>query len=260
MSARVRLTVFLVSAVGVGLLLLWGAWGLPAFGHYKGPYGTILDKIAVQQRHGTDVVALVTFDYRGFDTVGEEFILFTSAAGIALLLRTERDEEESPPPLDDAIADARKRTSEAVRVTCLALVAPAVLLGIYVITHGHLTPGGGFQGGVILASAVLLIYLAGEYGALHALLPEKLTEKADAVGAAGFVLIGLIGLVTGAAYLQNVVPLGPIGALYSAGMIPYINLSVGLEVGAAFLLILLEFFRQTLQIRARQRQRRHEQE
>ena len=55
--------------------------------------------------------------------------------------------------------------------------------------------------------------------------------------------------MVGAAFLQDVIPLGPVGKIYSAGTIPLINLSVGLEVGAGFLLILSGFLRQTLQIR-----------
>lgn len=255
MSAPVRRTVFLLAAVVVAALYLWGLGGLPAFGHYRGPYGDVLNRVAVPERHVTDVVAAVNFDYRGIDTVGEEFMLFAAVAGVTLLLRTEREEEEDPPSDEEEarVAERAGGTSEAIRLLCLGMVAPTVLLGLYVITHGHLTPGGGFQGGVILAAAPLLIYLAGEYRTLHALSPEGTVEVADALGAGGFVAIGVAGLVAGGAFLQNVVPLGPVGKIYSAGTIPLINLSVGLEVGAGFLLIISGFLRQTLQVRAQRR-------
>jgi multicomponent Na+:H+ antiporter subunit B len=91
MSGRARLVVFAVAAVGFAPLLLWGVLELPPFGHYQGPYGDVLNRVAVPERHVTDVVAAVNFDYRGIDTIGEEFILFAAVAGVVALLRTERD-------------------------------------------------------------------------------------------------------------------------------------------------------------------------
>lgn len=249
MSVGLRRIVFLVAAIGVAILLLWGLHGLPAFGDYRGPYGDILNRVAVPQRHVTDIIAAVNFDYRGVDTIGEEFILFVSAAGVALLLRNERDESDVEPPQDEEV-DRAGRTSDAVRAAGLMLAAPSVVLALYIISHGHLTPGGGFQGGVILASALLLIYVGGEYSVLRRIAPTERSELFDAVGAAGFVAIGLAGLLAGATFLQNILPLGPVGLIYSSGMIPLINLSVGLEVGGGFLLIISEFLRQTLLVRA----------
>ncbi len=261
MNARTRLMVFLVAAAGVAALLIWGAGGLPSFGNYSGAYGLILNRVAVPERHVTDVVAAVTFDYRGVDTLGEEFILFVAVAGVALLLRTERDEIDVEPPQDES-AIRRARTSDAVRAFCLTLLAPALVLGWDIVAHGHLTPGGGFQGGAILASALVLIYLAGGYRTLRVLATQERTEVAEAIGAGGFVAIGFAGFIAGMAFLQNIIPLGPVGLLYSAGTIPLLNLSVGIEVAGGLLLILSEFLRQALQVRtsAQARERRPQQE
>lgn len=256
MSAAARRTVFFAGAIGLAGFLLWGLAGLPHFGNYRGPYGDVLNRVAVPERHVTNVVAAVNFDYRGLDTIGEEFILFVCASAVTLLLRTERDEEDIEPP-NDVSEEMKVGTSSAVRTYTHLLVAPLVLLAIYIITHGHLTPGGGFQGGAVLASALLLLYLGGTYRTLRRLTPEERVEIADGIGAGGFVVIGLVGLVTGAAYLQNVLPLGPVGELYSSGMIPLINLSVGLEVGAGFLVIALGFLRQTLMVRESARAHQH---
>jgi multicomponent Na+:H+ antiporter subunit B len=258
MNARIRLSIFLVAAAGFAALFLWGLAGLPSFGHYQGPYGLILNRVAVPERHVTDVVAAVNFDYRGVDTIGEEFILFVSVAGVAALLRTERDEIDVEPP-EDEHAVRRIPTSDAVRAFCLAFIAPTIVLGWDIVAHGHLTPGGGFQGGAILASGLALIYLAGEYRTLRSVSPEEAADRAEAIGAGGFVIIGLAGLIAGAAFLQNIIPLGPVGLLYSAGTIPLINLSVGIEVAGGLLVILSEFLRQTLQVRA-QASARKEQE
>jgi multicomponent Na+:H+ antiporter subunit B len=247
-SPALRRRVFLVAAAVAGGLLVWGVTGLPDYGIYAGPYGDVLNQVAVAERKATNVVASVTFDYRGVDTMGEEFILFAAVLGVAILLRAQRDESEQPPDEDAADRHA-PGTSNAVRVLGLTLLGPVVLFGIYVVAHGHLSPGGGFQGGVVLATGALLVYLSGEYVTLRRVSPEVLTDLAESVGAASYVAIGLLGVAAGATFLANVLPLGQPGALLSAGTIPLINLTVGLEVAGGFVLLLYEFLEQTLVIR-----------
>jgi multicomponent Na+:H+ antiporter subunit B len=247
-TPELRRRVFLVAAAAVGALLLWGLTGLPDFGTYAGPYGDVLNQVAVAERKATNVVASVTFDYRGVDTMGEEFILFAAVMGVAILLRAQRDETEQPPDEDAADRNA-PATSNAVRVIGLALVGPVVLFGLYLVVHGHLTPGGGFQGGVVLATAALLVWLSGEYVTLRRVSPELVGDLAESVGAATYVVIGLFGVAAGATFLANVLPLGQPGALLSAGTIPPINAAVGLEVAGGFVLLVYEFLEQTLVIR-----------
>jgi multicomponent Na+:H+ antiporter subunit B len=207
----------------------------------------VLNAVAVGERKATNVVAAVTFDYRGVDTMGEEYILFAAVVGV-IVLRAQREETEQPP--DEDAADRRAPgTSNAVRVLGLALVGPVVLFGIYVVAHGHLSPGGGFQGGVVLATGALLVYLSGEYVTLRKVRPVALIDLAEGSGAAGYVAIGFLGLAAGAAFLENVLPLGQPGALLSAGTMPLINLAVGLEVAGGFVLLLSEFLEQTLVLR-----------
>jgi multicomponent Na+:H+ antiporter subunit B len=248
MTPPVRRWSFLVAAAALGGLLVWGMTGLPPFGDYRGPYGLVLNQVAVPERHATNVVAAVTFDYRGVDTMVEEFILFAAVIGVAILLRNMRFEEEHEPE-EQARGRRVPGTSNAVRVIGLTLLGPIVLFGLYVVAHGHLTPGGGFQGGVVLATGALLVYLSGEYVTLRRVSPEVLTDAAESVGAAGYVAIGLLGVVAGATFLTNVLPLGRPGALLSAGTIPPINLAVGLEVTGGFMLLLSECLEQTLVIR-----------
>ena len=248
MTSRSRRLVFLVAAPVLGAFLLWGLSALPPFGDGRGPYGPLLNRVAVAERHATNVVAAVTFDYRGFDTMGEEYILFAAVVGVAILLRAIRGETEGP-PREEARGRRVPGTSNAVRVIGLGLLGPIVLFGIYVTTHGHLSPGGGFQGGVVLATGALLVFLSGEYVTLARVRPEALLDLAESSGAAGYVAIGLLGLLTGGVFLANTLPLGQPGTLLSAGMIPLINLAVGLEVAGGFTLLLSEFLEQTLVLR-----------
>jgi len=87
MTERWRRGVFLAGAAVLAAFILWGLAGLPGFGRYPGPYGDIINRVAVAQTNATGVVSAVNFEYRAFDTVGEEFILFAAAAGVATVLR-----------------------------------------------------------------------------------------------------------------------------------------------------------------------------
>ncbi|HEX6654364.1 MAG TPA: MnhB domain-containing protein [Thermoleophilaceae bacterium] len=252
MSDRVRLSVFGASLAGLLGLVLWAFVGLPDFGDYRGPYGDILNRVAVPERSTTDVVTAVNFDYRAFDTLAEEFILFAAVIAVASILRTLRGERTRQP--DDDAADRHvPETSLPIRVTGLGLVAPTILVGIYIVAHGHQTPGGGFQGGVILATALLLTYLSADYMTLRAVGPSRLIELAEGLGAAGFALIGVAGLVAGSAFFENVLGKGTPGDLLSAGTIPLSNAAVGLAVTGGFVFMLSEFLEQAL---TRRRDRR----
>lgn len=250
MTTVSRGRLFLISLAGFLAFLLWGLLRLPAFGFYQGPYGDIINSFGVQERHATNMVSAVNFDYRGVDTIGEEFILFASVTGCTLLLRARRDEEKE----DERQLTTEGRsfgTSSAITGLCLALAVPSSLFGWYIVAHGQLTPGGGFQGGVIMASAAVFLYLGGQFVALRRVSPTALLEIAESLGAGGYVLIGLAGLTAGAAFLQNILPLGSVGQVNSAGTIWAISIAVGLEVAAAFVLLMVEFLEQTLEMRQR---------
>jgi multicomponent Na+:H+ antiporter subunit B len=232
-----------VGALGVlGAVLVVAVTGLEPFGHYPGPYGDVLAKVVPDERHTGQLVAATVFDYRGFDTLGEEMILFAAACGCAALLRVrrrERAEEEQGSP-------ARPVPSFAARAMGAALVGPILVLGAYVIAHGHLTPGGGFSGGIVVAGALLLAYAAGQGVRLRRVRSIVLLEGAEAFGAAGFLAVALGGLIAGGALLENFLPLGTSGMLLSAGTIPVGNVAVGLEVAGAVALVFAEFLEQAL--------------
>jgi multicomponent Na+:H+ antiporter subunit B len=248
LSFAARKWLFLVAAGALAALLVWGLEGLPDYRTFTPLYGQVINEVAVEERSTTDVVTAVNFDYRGFDTLGEEFILFAAVIGLALLLREQRGERRVPAD-DDAAERRAPRTSEAVRLAALLLAGPTVLLSVYITAHGHLTPGGGFQGGVIAATALLLVYLGADYVVLERVRPISLVTGAKAFGGAAFVLIGIGGLIAGGAYLENFLPLGNPGELVSAGTIPALSFAVGFEVAGGFVLLLSEFLEQLLIIR-----------
>jgi multicomponent Na+:H+ antiporter subunit B len=227
-------------------VLLIGMHGLPRFGVLHAAYGLLVDRVEPHLRRATDIVTGLNFDLRAWDTLGEEFILFASVTGVTVLLRELRDEDENS-DRSRGIEDHRLAgASAALRLVSLLLIPLLLALGIYVVIHGALTPGGGFQGGVILAAAPLAMLLAGRYLALRHAAPEWALESLDALGAVGYALIGLGGLVFAGVYLKNFLPLGTPSKLLSAGMMPLNSIAVGLEVAGAFLLAWTEFLDQDL--------------
>ncbi|HEX2359365.1 MAG TPA: MnhB domain-containing protein [Solirubrobacterales bacterium] len=248
LSFEGRRRIFLTGAAGLAALLAWGLAGLPSFDGFTPRYGQVVNQIGVEDAGTTAVVAAVNFDYRAFDTLGEEFILFAAVLGLALLLRSRRDERRIAAD-DDAWGRQVPPSSSAVRLTTVLIAGPTVLLAVYITAHGHLTPGGGFQGGVIAATALLLVYLGGEYIAMSRVRPVALVEVAKASGAGAFVLIGIGGLIFSGAFLENFLPKGEPGELVSAGTIPLLSVAVGFEVAGGFVLLLSEFIEQLLIIR-----------
>ena len=248
MSRRVRTWVFVISCLAAAGLLCWGVMGLPPYGHYRGAYGIIIDRSTVAETGATNAVSAVVFDYRGMDTMVEEFIFFTAVIGTALLLRVQREEAEEPPSDESPERDV-PGVSQAVQAGGLFVVATTFLFGIYMIAHGHLTPGGGFQGGVILGTAIFTIHLAGDFGAMTRTVPHSVVDALEPAGAASYVFVGLAAVALGAAFLTNVLPEGVRGTLQSAGTVPVLNAVVGLEVGAGVAVIVFEMLAQTLTVR-----------
>jgi multicomponent Na+:H+ antiporter subunit B len=131
------------------------------------------------------------------------------------------------------------------------LVGPTAVIGWWLATHAQASPSGGFQGGVLLATAFMLVYLSGESLAFRRLSPVGLLDAAEAMGAGGFAAVGLAAVAQGLPYLYDFLPLGKIpGAVSSSGTIALISFLVGIEVAAAFILIIGELLDQTLLVRA----------
>ena len=117
------------------------------------------------------------------------------------------------------------------------------LFGIYIIITGHLSPGGGFAGGVILASSYVLLMLAFGRDFVEENLSLPVASRLDCVGALLFALIAILGLVFGGTFFinflyQKYLP-GQALALISAGTIPLSNIAIGLKVGASLFLVIL---------------------
>jgi multicomponent Na+:H+ antiporter subunit B len=180
-----------------------------------------------QETNSANVVTSVVTYFRGFDTLGEVTILFLSIFGIGLGLDGYKNK-----------LNIFSYENSLLKIAVDILFPVIVLFGFYIIIHGHLSPGGGFQGGVIIASAYLLMLLAkGDELTLN----HKIIKLVESLSGIGFILFGILGVIFVDIFLGNFLPLGTIGKLYSGGIIPLIYLFVGIKVSAE-ITALVEYF------------------
>ncbi len=178
-----------------------------------------LDKSKNDLQVSNSVTAIVV-NFRGFDTLGEVTVLFLAATALGSILYRRREDAHGGVVLFSA--------SRIVRAGSHLLFAPILLLGAYVFIHGHLSPGGGFQGGTIIATGFLLMLLAyHDYKVSHGVL-----SWVESLAGLTFVFAGLGGLILGKTFLENFLPVGTINYLFSGGIIPIIYIAVGFKVGA----------------------------
>jgi len=196
-----------------------------------------------QEIGAPNLVTAVVVTYRGLDTLGEVTVLFISAAGVGLLLRRSRrkqDDEQINGEQQEENIVASKPASEIVETATQLLLPMIILFGIYVFMNGHLSPGGGFQGGAIIASGTMFLLLA---------LPESHLSRlmiaiTESLSGFSYVVVGVLGVILAGGFLDNrFMDLGTYGDLFSAGAIPLIYTFVGLKVGFE-LSAVLDRFRQ----------------
>ena len=112
-----------------------------------------------------------------------------------------------------------------------SLLPFALIYALYVILHGHLSPGGGFQGGVLMAGIVILLYLGHGFEATVDALSYHTLHKGEGFASVVYVALALMGVAVGAQFCQNVLyNQGNVGDLYSAGTIFWMNVTVGVKV------------------------------
>lgn len=213
--------ILLLSIIAVGIILSLRA--IP-YGTPKTRIGNHFINNGVEETGAVNIVTSVVIGYRGFDTLGEITILFTAAIGLGALFNINNNRKKSK----SKTLNETEPTSLIVYTGCRFLFPIILLVGIYIFIHGHLTPGGGFQGGAIIASAFLLMYL----GCKGRRVNENLNKIVEVIGGSTFIIFGIIGLIIGKDFLFNFMPKGEPFTLLSAGIIPIIYIAIGLKVGS----------------------------
>jgi len=214
-------SVILIAGFVFYLVTVAGALFAPESPSILNSVGADIIKDSPETSGAANTVTAVVVQYRGLDTLGEVTVLFVSALGVALLAGSMRDGVFRELFTDDGgfVLQAGSRV----------LLPFIVLVGAYIILHGHLSPGGGFPGGVIIATAVFVVILT----STEPRIPHRMTSVLEGLAGLSFVALGLAGLANPAnSFLANVLPLGEFGSLFSAGLIPFIYGVVGVKVAS----------------------------
>lgn len=244
MTPKARTTLFAVAVAAVMPALIHVLPSLPRFGDHTLPYGDAVTASAPVARQTQNIVTALNFDYRGFDTLGEEFILLCAVTGVTVLLRGGRGEQTSARP---GRVEGRPILPPGEAVTLLARLFGVItlVLGLSVSLHATSTPGGGFQGGVIIAAGFLLVYLGEGYRGWRAMIHSEMLDAIEASGALLYIGCGFAGMYFGLPFLTNVVPLGTAGSVWAGGLMLVINAGVTCAVMGGFGVLFVEFLEET---------------
>jgi multicomponent Na+:H+ antiporter subunit B len=191
-------------------------------------------RLVTQELGAPNVITGILLSYRGFDTLGEVAVLFMVAASVGLVLG------ERAPHRDAAAAEpkATVASTEIVRTGTAILLPLISIFAAYIIMNGHLSAGGGFQGGAIIASGVMLLLLAEP----DIRLDHDFLGITESLAGVLFVLAGVAGLVFAGGFLDSrMLPLGQFGAFFSAGAIPVISVLLGVKVGCELSVVIDRF-------------------
>jgi multicomponent Na+:H+ antiporter subunit B len=234
----------LVVVTGATLVVLYATFDKPSFGDPGAPVHQHVAPWYLQKTPGyidiPNVVTAVLGSYRGYDTLGEVFVVFTAGIGVLFLLSARRKpSRRSQPdvPHDPAIG----LRSHVIPLVVSRLLAPFILLfGLYVQFHGEYGPGGGFQAGALIAAAFILYALIeGEERTLK-VLPQGALNALMVGGALLYCGVGVAGMLLGANFLDySVLAENPVSG-QQLGII-LIEAGVGMTVTGVLLTIFHAF-------------------
>lgn len=212
------------------LLLIWNVSYLPPIGTAdKAVNNEVPQRYIESGLEETGAVNFVTgmiLDYRAFDTLGESNVLFCATITVLILLQISDkkkkvfDEDMLFEPHDDPI----------LRMSSRILVPVIMLFGIYVVLNGHISPGGGFSGGAIIGSGLILYQNAFGFAHARKIFNEKTYKAISAAALLTYCLCKMYSFFTGANHLESHIPLGTPGHILSSGLILILNICVGMVV------------------------------
>ncbi len=218
-------------------VFLWTTVHLPPFGGADNPANNevparYIEK-GVEETGAINFVTGMILDYRAFDTFGESCVLFIASCCVLLLLRIDAVDESSRARFRKQQENDRvfepKNDVILQRAACV-LVPLIFVFGVYIVLNGHLSPGGGFSGGAVLGSGLILYLNAFGFAKTERFFTEKVFRRITLCALTFYCLAKSYSFFTGANHLESGIPLGTPGAILSGGLILPLNICVGLVV------------------------------
>ena len=173
-------------------------------------------------------VAGMILDYRAFDTLGESCVLFVATISVFILLRAD---EKKKNELELELQESYEPEADPILTTTFKAVVPIILIfGAYIVMNGHLSPGGGFAGGAILAGAFILYLNAYGYEKANRIINRKTYTVLSCCALSFYCLAKSYSFYTGANGIHSIIKPGTPGSLISGGLILPLNICVGIVV------------------------------
>ena len=123
-------------------------------------------------------------------------------------------------------------SSKIIRTIVQKLFPFIMLFGFYLISHGHLSPGGGFQGGVVLGTAIILLALSHSIEQTEKKFKSRWLNMLEKLGILTLIFLGFLGIFLGYSFLSNFLPLGKPGQIASGGLMLLFNIAIGIKIAA----------------------------
>lgn len=221
--------VFVVALISI---LLYMVSYLPPVGNAANPDNNeVAAKYIQDGMADTGAVNIVTgmiLDYRAFDTLGESNVLFIATCTVLILLRADSKSGKEKEEENDRLYEPKNDI--IVQKVAFFLVPTIIIFGIYVILNGHLSPGGGFSGGAIIGSGLILYVNAFGFKKIERFFTQKTYKWICFVALLFYCLAKAYSFYCGAHHLETGIPLGTPGDILSSGLILPLNICVGMVV------------------------------
>ena len=220
----------IVACIVFAAFMLLTVANLPGYGSADAP--TVNEVAERYVEKGTEetgavnTVAGMILDYRAFDTLGESFVLFTAMCAVTMLMNAPGRRRVRK--LDYEVLDYYQ--DPIIRTVCKFVIPIILVFGVYILLNGHLSPGGGFSGGAIMGAGLILYLNAFGFKRTERFFTFTTFKIVSCVALSFYALSKAYSFFTGANHLPSIITTGTPGMIFSAGLIPYLNIAVGLVV------------------------------
>ncbi len=218
--------------IALAVIMIYMVSKLPLLGTWERPLNNEVSQVYIeeglQETGAVNIVAGMILNYRAFDTFGETCVLFIATTCVMVLLMQEEKKLRENQNLNDRRFEP-KNDIILQKVACV-LVPIVFIFGIYIILNGHLSPGGGFSGGAIIGAGMILYVSAFGFDKMQKFFNEKTYEVVKVTALCTYCIVITYYLFMGANDYNNHISLGVPGMIFSAGIILWLNIFVGIEV------------------------------
>ncbi len=225
----VYIAISCVIAICVIAVLLYTVSYLPPYGEAANPVNNEVTERYIEkgmeETGAVNIVAGVILDYRAFDTFGESCVLFVASCSVMMLLSKAKKGKGA-----EMLSNYNPKRDPVLRSLAKILVPFNLMLGVYVVFNGHLSPGGGFSGGAIMGASLILWSSAFGYRKVKTVLTEKRVKIVTFMSLSFYAIAKGYSFFTGANHLHSVISPGVPGRIISAGLILPLNIAVGCVV------------------------------